>query len=156
MRNQQIFEANSGFKICLLRFHFSMFEAKTGLKFEAVFGLKNRVGLYTVFKRALGLFYSAPMEPTGNWQSLMPKVWCRMMVCWLQTEPIQPQSWKVTWLNQSFSCVCFGRMTCRSHSLELQGPMNRSRNFCRVLTLKLPSRKEASLWVVSMSSIGTL
>ena len=45
MRNQQIFEANSGFKICLLRFHFSMFEAKTGLKFEAVFGLKNRVGL---------------------------------------------------------------------------------------------------------------
>ena len=56
MRNQQIFEANSGFKICLLRFHFSMFEAKTGLKFEAVFGLKNRVGLYTVFKRALGFF----------------------------------------------------------------------------------------------------
>ena len=46
MRNQQIFEANSGFKICLLRFHFSMFEAKTGFKFEAVFGLKNRVGLY--------------------------------------------------------------------------------------------------------------
>ena len=46
MRNQQIFEANSGFKICLLRFHFSMFEAKTGLKFEAVFGFKNRVGLY--------------------------------------------------------------------------------------------------------------
>ena len=46
MRKQQIFEANSGFKICLLRFHFSMFEAKTGLKFEAVFGLKNRVGLY--------------------------------------------------------------------------------------------------------------
>ena len=45
MRNQQIFEANSGFKICLLRFHFSMVEAKTGLKFEAVFGLKNRVGL---------------------------------------------------------------------------------------------------------------
>ena len=46
MRNEQIFEANSGFKICLLRFHFSMFEAKTGLKFEAVFGLENRVGLY--------------------------------------------------------------------------------------------------------------
>ena len=66
MRNQQIFEANSGFKICLLRFHFSMFEAKTGLKFEAVFGLKNRVGLYG-FKRALGLFFvSVPMEPTGN------------------------------------------------------------------------------------------
>ena len=41
MRNQQIFEANSGFKICLLRFHFSMVEAKTGLKFEAVFGLKK-------------------------------------------------------------------------------------------------------------------
>ena len=28
MRNQQIFEANSGFKICLLRFHFSTIEAK--------------------------------------------------------------------------------------------------------------------------------
>ena len=59
-----------------------------------------------------------------------------MMVCWLQTEPIQPQSWKVTWLNQSFSCVCFGRMTRRSHLLELQGPMNRSRNFCRVFEAK--------------------
>ena len=87
MRNQQIFEANSGFNICLLRFHFSMFEAKTGLKFEAVFGLKNRVGLYG-FQACSGIFFvSAPMEPTGNWQSLMPKVWCRMMVCWLQTEP---------------------------------------------------------------------
>ena len=46
MRNQQIFEANSGFKICLRRFHLSMFEAKTGLKFEAVFGFKNRVRLH--------------------------------------------------------------------------------------------------------------
>ena len=46
MRSQQIFEANSGFKFCLLRFHFLMFETKTGLKFEAVLGLKNRVGLY--------------------------------------------------------------------------------------------------------------
>ena len=29
------------------------------------------------------------------------------MVCWLQTQPIQPQSWKLTWLNQRFSCVCW-------------------------------------------------
>lgn len=66
MRNQQIFEANSGFKICLLRFHFSMFEAKTGLKFEAVFGLENRVGLYG-FQACSGTFFvSVPMEPTGN------------------------------------------------------------------------------------------
>ena len=56
MRNQQIFEANSGFKICLLRFHFSMFEAKTGLKFEAVFGLKNRVRLYG-FQACPGTFF---------------------------------------------------------------------------------------------------
>ena len=62
MRNQQIFEA----KICLLRFHFSMVEAKTGLKFEAVFGLKNRVGLYG-FQACSGTFFvSVPMEPTGN------------------------------------------------------------------------------------------
>ena len=65
MRNQQIFEANSGFKICLLR-HFSMFEAKTGLKVEAVFGLKNPVGLYG-FQACSGTFFvSVPMEPTGN------------------------------------------------------------------------------------------
>ena len=66
MRNQQIFEANSGFKICLLRFHFSMFEAKTGLKFEVV--LASKIGsVSTVFKRALGLFFvSVPMERTGN------------------------------------------------------------------------------------------
>ena len=56
MRNQQIFEANSGFKICLLRFHFSTFEAKTGLKFEVVFGLKNRVGLYG-FQACSGTFF---------------------------------------------------------------------------------------------------
>ena len=48
MRNQQIFEANSGFKICLLRFHFSMFEAKNGIKWGR--------SVSTVFKRALGLF----------------------------------------------------------------------------------------------------
>ena len=54
--NQQIFEANSGFKICLLRFHFSMFEAKTGFKFEVVLGLKNRVGLYG-FQACPGTFF---------------------------------------------------------------------------------------------------
>ena len=57
MRNQQIFEANSGFKICLLRFHFSMFEAKTGLKFDAVFGLKNRVGRSLRFSSVLWDFF---------------------------------------------------------------------------------------------------
>ena len=63
MRNQRIFEA---FKFCLLRFHFSMFEAKTGLKFAAVFGLNNRVGLYG-FQACSGTFFvSVPMEPTGN------------------------------------------------------------------------------------------
>ena len=57
MRNQQIFEANSGFKFCLLRFHFSMFEAKTGLKFDAVFGLKNRVGRSLRFSSVLWDFF---------------------------------------------------------------------------------------------------
>ena len=56
MRNQQIFEANSGFKICLLRFHFSMVEAKTGLKFEAVFGLKKS-GRSLRFSSALWDFF---------------------------------------------------------------------------------------------------
>ena len=42
-----------------------MFEAKTGLKFEVVFGLKNRVGLYG-FQACSGTFFaSVPMEPTG-------------------------------------------------------------------------------------------
>ena len=46
MRNQQIFEANSGFKICL---HFSIIEAKTGLK--------NGVGLYG-FQACSGIVFS--------------------------------------------------------------------------------------------------
>ena len=58
------------------------------------------------------------------------------MVFWLQTELVQPQSWKHLW--------------------ELQGPMNRSRNFCCVFEAQLASRKEASLWVVSMSCTCTL
>ena len=55
MRNQQIFEANSGFKICLLRFHFSMFEAKLASNLRPF--LASKIGsVSAVFKRALGLF----------------------------------------------------------------------------------------------------
>ena len=56
MKIEASVKANSGFKICLLRFDFSMFEAKTGLKFEAVFGLENRVGLYG-FQACSGTFF---------------------------------------------------------------------------------------------------
>ena len=62
MKNQPILEANSGFKICILRFHFSIFEAQTCLKFEAVFGLKNRVGFYG-FQACSGSLCLYPWSP---------------------------------------------------------------------------------------------
>ena len=47
-------------------------------------------------------------------------------------------------------------MTRRSHLLELQGPVNRSRNFCRAFEAKFGFEERSKVWVVSMSSICTL